>query len=239
MTNFGIYFKILIILSCFLLLTGCASGRMQEQKEADLSFQLGISYLNEGNYQQAYLHFQKSHSINPKNKETLNSLGLIHMHFEDLQKARGFFLDAINLDSNFSKAYNNLGIVYIKMSMWNEAIEQFKKALSNPMYQNPETAYFNLGNVYYKLGKYELAITAYKDSIKRAPSFAHPYYGLALSYNKIGRYGEASDMLTIAIEIDPAYKGDRVKFVQEIQKNYLRIENNDQDFEDYLEIINY
>lgn len=234
-----ISFRLLILLTFLILLSGCASVSVQEQREADLFFQLGISYLNEGNYQQAYLHFQNANKIDPKNKEILNSLGLIYMHFGDLEKARKFFLDTISIDSNFSKAYNNLGIVYTRMSKWEEAIEQFKKALSNPMYQNPETAFFNLGIAYYRIGRYDSAIAAFRDSLKRATTFPHPYYGLALSYNKIGRYGEASEMLTRAIEIDPTFKGDTTKFIQEMHKKYSKIDNHDPDIEDYLEIINY
>lgn len=245
MKNIKIYSvktKVLIVLSCFLLLSvlsGCASVPVEQQKEADLYSQLGFSYLNEGNYQMAYLQFQKAHSIEPKNKETLNSLGLIHLHFEDLEKSGRFFLDAILIDGNFSAAHNNLGIVYTKMFKWNEAVEHFKKALSNSMYQNPESAFSNLGTAYYKLGQCDLAIIAYRDSLKRAPAFAPSYYGLALSYNKIGRYGEASEMLTRAIEIDPAYNGDKIKFIQEIKKHYLKSDDHNQDLSDYLEIFNY
>ncbi len=232
--------KILIFfIGCFLFISGCASVSEKKVKEADLYFNLGLSYLNEGNYQMAYLQFQKAHSIEPRNKEILNSLGLIHLHFGDLEKSKRFFLEAIMVDDSFSIAHNNLGIVYTRMSNWNEAIKHFKKALSNPMYQNPESAYFNLGNAYYKLGQYELSIIAYNDSLKRAPNFVPSYYGLSLSYNRIGRYSEASEMLTKALNMDPAYNGDKVKFIQEIRKHYLKSDNENEDLADYLEIINY
>lgn len=242
MKNIKMYFaatKILILASCLSLILGCASIKPEQQKDADMFFKLGISYLNEGNYQLAYIQLQKAHSIEPNNKEILNSLGLIHLHFGDLEKSIKFFLDAISVDRHFSTAYNNLGIAYTRMSKWNEAIEQFKKALSNPMYENPESAYFNLGNGYYRLGQYDLSIIAYKDSLKRAPKFSHSYYGLALCYNKIGRYGEASEMLATAIEIDPAYNGDKIKFIQEIKRHYFKSDGENQDLADYLEIINY
>jgi len=228
-----------IIVGSFFLLYSCASIPVEREREADLHFKLGVSYLNESNYQMAYLHFQNAYKIEPKNKELLNSLGLIYLHFEDFEKARKFFLDAISIDRNFSIAHNNLGIVYIRISKWDEAIEHFKKALTNPLYQNPESAYFNLGSAYYRHGQYELASAAYKNSIKRAPEFAPSYYGLALCYNKTGRYGEASEMLSTAIEIDPAYNGDTLKFINEIRKQYLKSDSNAPDLADYLEIINY
>lgn len=222
-----------------MLLCGCASAPVEQQIEADLYYRLGLSYLNEGNYQMAYIQFQLAHQLEPKNKDILNSLGIVYLHFENFEKSKSFFLLAIAVDDSFSAAHNNLGILYLKMTKWNEAIEHFKKSLSNPLYQNPESAYFNLGTAYYRLGKYELAVTAFKDALKRVPAFVPSYYGLALAYNRTGRYGEASEMLIKAIEMDSAYNGDKMKFIQEIRKQYLKSDKDTSDLEDYLEIVNY
>lgn len=231
-TSFFICYFLLIII-------GCASISVEKEKEAALYFNLGLSFLNEGNYQMAYIQFQKAYGIEPRNKEILNSLGLIYLHFGDLEKSKKLFLDAITIDDSFSIAHNNLGIVYTRMLNWHDAIRHFKKALSNPLYQNPESAYFNLGNAYYKLGKYHLSIDSYNNAIKRAPNFVPAYYGLSLAYNKIGKYGDASEMLTKALDMDPTYKGDKIKFVQEIKKQYLKSDKENEDLADYLEIINY
>lgn len=224
---------------CFLLLFGCASAPVEQQRDADLHFSLGLSYLNEGNYQMAYIQFQTANRLDPRNKYILHCLGIVYLHFENLEKSKKYLLDAISLDENFSEALNNLGIVYMKTGKLDEAIEHFKKALSNPLYQNPESAYFNLGTAYYRLGKYELAITTLRDAIKRAPGFAPLYYRLALSYNKVGRYGDAAEMLTLAIEKDSIYNGDKEKFIQEIKRQYLKTDKEDTDLEDYLEIAAY
>jgi type IV pilus biogenesis/stability protein PilW len=223
----------------FLVLYGCASATVEQQREADLHLSLGLSYLKEGNYQLAYLQFQAAHGIEPRNKDVLHCLGIVYLHYEDLEKSKKYLHDAISIDDNFSEAHNNLGIVYLKMAKWNESIEHFKKALKNPLYQNPESAYFNLGTAYYRLGNYELAITTFRDALKRAPGFVPLYYRLALSYNKIGRYGDASEMLTMAIEKDNLYNGDKEKFIQGIKSQYLKSDKEDLDLGDYLEIANY
>ncbi|MCX7913126.1 MAG: tetratricopeptide repeat protein [Thermodesulfovibrionales bacterium] len=198
---------------------------------------LGLSYLNENNYQMAYIQFQKAYGIEPKNKDVLNSLGLIYLYFGDFEKAKRYFNEAIQIDTNFSAAYNNLGTLYARMSKWDEAIEYFKRALSNPLYENPENAYFNLGNAYYRVGKYELSITAYLSSLKRDSSFTPSLYGLALAYNRLGRYGDAAEMLSKAIALDPRYSGDKMKFIKDIRNQYIK--SGDQDLADYLDIINY
>ena len=231
-----IFVAVLILL---LLLYGCASIPVEQQREADLNLSLGLSYLKEGNYQAAYIQFQTAHRLEPKNKNILHCLGIVYLHFENLEKSKKYLLEAISIDDNFSEAHNNLGIVYMKKAQWNEAVAHFKKALSNPLYQNPESAFFNLSIAYYRLENCELAITTLREAVKRAPNFAPLYYRLALCYNKMGKYGEASEMLTTAIEKDPSYNGDKIKFIQEIKKQYLSSDQQDPDLVDYLEIANY
>lgn len=231
--------KCIVVVTILLVLLGCASVPIEQRRDADLHLSLGLSYLSEGNYQMAYIQFQSAYKLDPRNKDILHCLGIVYLHFENLEKSKKYLLDAISIDDNFSEAHNNLGIVYMKMERWNDAIEHFKKALSNPMYQNPESAYFNLGSSYYRLGNYELAITIFRDALKRAPNFAPLYYRLALSYNKIGRYGDASEMLTIAIEKDAEYNGDKNKFIHVIRNQFIKSDKKDPDLLDYLEIANY
>lgn len=235
----GTFWKSKITVLAFLVLFGCASMPVEQQEDANFHIGLGLSYLNEGNYQMAYIQFQAAYKLAPNNKDVLHCLGIVYLQFGDLEKSKKYFLDALSIDENFSEAHNNLGIVYMKTGKWDEAIEHFKKALNNPMYQNPESAYVNLGNVYYKLGKYEISVKTYEDALKRFPGFAPLYYKLALSYNKIGRYGDASEMLTTAIEKDRSYNGDKEKFIQEIKRQYLKSDKGDPDLADFLEIAAY
>lgn len=196
--------------------------------------------MNEGKAQSAFVQFQKALQIDPDNKNALNGLGLVYFELEEFEKAKELFLKTVYIDPDFSDAYNNLGVTYMKIGQWTEAIESFKKALSNPLYQNVERAFYNCGVAYYRTGQYELAMNEFKSSIKRVPSFPLPYYGLALAYNKSGRYGDAAAIITKAIEMDPAYKGDRKKFAEEINLKLLTARGKEEvDLKDYLEILKY
>jgi len=228
----------------YLLLTtvliGCVTVPVEEQKEAEFHYKMGISHLNEGNIQMAFVELQKAYQLTPDNKEILNSLGLVYLQLDELEKAKDLFLRAVSIDSEFSEAYNNLGATYSRRRQWTEAIDTFKKALSNPLYRTPETAFYNLGMSYYRIGQYELAINAFKDAIKRSPLFSLPYYGLALAYNRQSRYGDAAAAITRAIEIDTDYKGNRKKFVEDMKQRLLTARGEEEmDFRDYLEIIRY
>ncbi len=232
--------NILILLIVFL--TSCAPVVTKEGSgEASAHYQMGLSYYNENNIQMAYIEFQKSLELNHYNKDVLNAIGTIHLlKFEDFQKAIDFFQRAIKVDPKFSEAHNNLGFAYEKTGRFNDAIDFYKKALSNTMYQSPEKAYNNLGRVYYRLGRYDEAMDAYKGAIRRVNDFYPSYYGLALCYNAKGQYGDAASVIERAIELDPIYKGDRDKAMEDFKNKKLTAKGEEEkDIGDYIEILRY
>lgn len=231
-----------ILLFIIIFLSSCATTTTVENaQKAGAHYKIGVSYFNENKMQSAFVEFQKALELNPKDKEVMNALGIIYLlDFEDYQKAVDFFKSAIRVDLNFSEAYNNLGRAYEKTGRFNDAIESYKKALLNLTYQNPEKAYNNLGRVYYRLGRYDDATDAYKEALKRFSDFHLPYYGLALCYNAKGEYGEAASAITRAIELDPVYKGNKDKAMEDLKERKLKAKGEEEkDIVDYIEILKY
>ena len=229
-----------LILLLFIAFTGCAGVSVEEQKEADFHYKMGIAHLNEGNVQAAFVELQKAFQTDRDNKELLNGLGLVYLQFGEFGQAKDFFMRAVSVDSEFSDAHHNLGVTYINVRQWDSAINSFKRALANPLYDTPEKSYYLLGISYYRAGQINLAINAFKDSLKRSPRFNLPYYGLALAYNKIGRYGDAAAVMSRAIEADPSYGGSREKFIDDIKQKILTAKGDEEtDLRDYLEIMKY
>src|SRR5208283_1682873 len=160
--------------------------------------------------------------------------------FEEFEKAKELFLRAVSIDSEFSDAYTYLGITYIKMRQWKDAIEPLKKALANVLYKTPGKGFYYLGMAYYRIGQFDNAIDAFKDSIKRSPSSPQAYFGLSLAYNKSGRYGDAAAIIERAITIDPAFKSDKGKFITAMKESLLTSkEEDEEDTKDYLDIMMY
>ncbi|GBE36468.1 lipoprotein NlpI [bacterium BMS3Bbin07] len=233
---------ILIIPVTLFFLISCATpSRQARQNEAEAHFKLAISHLERGQMQAAFVELQKSIELAPRNKRAHNALGIVYRYFENTKKAEEAFRTAISIDPQYSEAYNNLGVVYMKTRQWDKAIEAFRKALDNLQYHTPETAFTNLGKVYYRKGEFAKSIRAYKKAIKRAPDYNAPYYGLALCYNALARYGDASEALTEAIKLDSFFKGDREKAKQELIRQKLKAVDMDeeQDYINLLEILRY
>ncbi len=225
-----------------LFITACAGLSGEERLERSTAhYQLGVSYLNENNIQPAFVEFQKSLEYNPDNKETLNAVGLIYLlKLDDYPKAVDFFQKAIKQDENYAEAWNNLGSAYEKVGKFSNAVEAYKTALKNPFYRSAEKAFYNLGRAYYRMGKFNDAVDAYTESVRRYSDFYPPYYGLALSYNALRRYGDAATALKKALELDPNYKGDKEKAIKDLNEKRLLVKGDEmKDLDDLLEIMNY
>ncbi|MFZ2198661.1 MAG: tetratricopeptide repeat protein [Thermodesulfovibrionales bacterium] len=236
------HLKILSVLS-LLFVIACATAQPagDDIQSASAHYKIGVSYLNEGKAQLAFVEFQKAYELNPNDKEVLQAIGYIYLvHFDDTAKAIAFFEKASKVDPNYSEAYNNLGVAYEKLGQFDKAISFYKKAVSNLLYSTPEKAYISMGNSYYRLGKYEDALYSFKEAAKRAPELSLPYMRMALCYNAMGRYGEASTALTHAIKLHPVHKGDKEKALEDFATLRLKATGyEEKDLSDYIEIIKY
>jgi type IV pilus biogenesis/stability protein PilW len=224
------------------LIVSCASAPHRDKvKQADANYELGLSYMREQKFQDAFVAFQKAIDLNPENKDAYNALGLIYLRFEELDKSAQSFEKAIDLDSNFSDARNNLGVVYSRQKKWEKAISEFDQALKNPLYVAPERAYYNLGNTYYRLKKYDLALKNYTNALRREPEFFPAYYGLALCYNATEEYGEASTAISLGIKKDPEIKGSKQKAVDVFSSRMVTVTNKEEkeDYNSLIEILHY
>ena len=233
--------RILIVASLLLVISCATLATSDSMKRAEAHYKIGVSYLNEKKVQQAFVEFQQAYELNPNNKEVLNAIGIVYLiYFEDTAKSINFFEKATKADPSYSDAYNNLGFAYEKLGQFDTAISFYKKALSNLLYPTPEKAYISMGNSYYRLGKYEDALYSYKEAIRRAPDLSLPYLKMSLCYNSMGRYGDASTAMTQAINLDPFYKGDREKALEDFNVMLIKATGyEEKDIRDYIEIIKY
>jgi len=161
-----------------------------------------------------------------------HDVGLMLYHMLDSDAAIAQYNEAILLkiaaggekSPSLAATYNNLGVAYDDNGDYDEAIEQYEKALDiyeiHPAYKaHPETAttYNNLGIAYRKKGEYDKAIELYKKALgikeqvygKTHPETARTYNNLGDAYRNKGVYDKAIEQFEKALdiyEIHPAYK---------------------------------
>lgn len=108
-------------------------------------------------------------------------------------KAREFYLKAVNANDSAADAYCNLGIIESVDQNFSKAIDYFTKSLK--MDPRHYEAHYNLGNVYSEAGNRGLAKVHYELVLEIEPEFASAYYNLGLVLALENEYEEAIRIL--------------------------------------------
>jgi tetratricopeptide (TPR) repeat protein len=137
-------------------------------------------------------------------------------------------------------AHGNLGIVYADTGRLDDAISEYKKAITiEPRYAE---AYSNLGIAYADKGRLDDAISEYKKAITIEPRYAKAYNNLGIAYANKGELDGAISAFKKALIIEPnkanahynlgiAYErkslqneaASQFKKAIELNRNYIRV----------------
>ncbi len=140
-------------------------------------------------------------ALRPDSAIVRYNLGLLLRNLKELPDAEAAFRAAIQLKSDYYKAYNNLGTTLADQGKLPEAIDAYRAALRiKPDYA---LALTGLGNALEKQGKTTEAIAPLTEAIKTNPNVAHSHYSLGVSLFKRGKYTEAIDAYREAIRLAP------------------------------------
>lgn len=124
---------------------------------------------------------------------------------KEKQKNRKFaeqdYLAAIEADSSFSQAYNNLGALYIELGRYNEAIFNLDNALFfTPTYF---TARMNRAIAYSRLGDIAQALRDFDAAERLRKTEPILYFNRGVAYYNIKQYLQAVEDFSHAIMYDP------------------------------------
>jgi Tfp pilus assembly protein PilF len=100
-----------------------------------------------------------------------------------------------------ARAYNNIGVAYLKKGALTQAAEHFRKALD---YQaNLPEAHHNLGIAYVGLGRHTEAIREFREAIRFRPSYVDAHLELGKVLLEEGRKDEARVAFERVIALAP------------------------------------
>ncbi|MBN1497541.1 MAG: hypothetical protein JXA07_12265 [Spirochaetes bacterium] len=112
---------------------------------------------------------QKTRYIGPQSAEIYNYAGLSYLYREqgnrneNYEFASDYFNKAIQINESYSEAHNNLGIVYLRMRLFDKALSEISKALE--LNKSNINAYYNLAAVREKMNDRSGAREAYQKYI--------------------------------------------------------------------------
>ncbi|MBW1981585.1 MAG: tetratricopeptide repeat protein [Deltaproteobacteria bacterium] len=181
-----------------------------KKKRAERYVNEGVLALRGRDPNLALERFLKALKDDPENPYVHYNIAIAYWAKRDTAKAKLHFEEAIRLKPGYSEAYNNLGVIYLEQGQIQQAIESFKKALSNPLYSNPQDAHYNLGRAYLKRKEYGKAILQLKQAVQIIPEFASAYNSLGEAYQGMNMLAEAEGSYRKALNYAPEYAKARL-----------------------------
>ncbi len=92
-------------------------------------FNLGLSYLRNGDYQQARVSFQNLLDIYPRNAQAYQKLGKVDVFEKQYQAAEQAYLKSLEYDANNAEVYNDLAFIYLQQSQLSKVIYSLEKMI--------------------------------------------------------------------------------------------------------------
>jgi len=113
--------------------------------------------------------------------------------------------DSLEKAPNQFRAYNNLGVYYMRIGDWQKAVQAFEKALHSPqLHRKDETLVilYHLGNLYNERGQYEKAESYYQKILRQNANFAPALINLSAIYHQRGDRDKADAYLQRAYRVN-------------------------------------
>jgi tetratricopeptide (TPR) repeat protein len=191
-------------------------------EQAKLYSDLGTIYMDRRLYSQALDYFQQSLKYTPDSAEFNGNLGLVCQELGQHEQALEHLRRAIELDRNAAVSpqkvaiqFNNLGTVYYKQNKFDEARQNYEKALKIRLQCLPPThpdiaqSHSNVGAVLRAQGDYANALLSFTIALEiKSASLPADHPSLAITFNNIARtlagqglYEKALPNATKAVEI--------------------------------------
>lgn len=193
-----------MLAALLLLATGCALSQ-GEKNRSIYHYQMGQSFYAENNYTGALLELTEAEKLTPRDPELLNLLGLTYFRKGHYDLAEAKYLKALDERPGYSEARNNLGVNYLEMKRWDEAIAQFKLVQDDIFYQGQDGAAINLGLAYLGNGDYQQALSVLRAAVGKNSSDPRARLNLGRVYFALEKTEIAIEEYQKALQLHGTY----------------------------------
>ena len=196
----------------FVGVTACGGGKKAksvnpEPKELSLAekVRMADSFRNAGRMNEALELLRETVEKNGENGQLHRVYGEYLFLAGRYQEAEVALNRALEIDPYLTDARNWLGAALTEQERFDEARQQYRKALDDPSYPSPQLIYLNLGVLYRKQGMDQKGIDEFRRAVQIDPRFHKAHFELALALESIGSFGEALDEIIVA---EPSFRAD-------------------------------
>ena len=183
------------------LLMACATPSPKLRERAETHRQLGEIKLARNQVELAIREYKTSLELYKKDPET-------HFGVSEAYRRKGVFdlaehhlhqtlrLDPANVDARL-----NLGVVYLQMERWQDAIKVNSALIKDPTFYRPGRALVNRGWAHYKSGNAELAQRDYGEALKQGGASLYAHMNLGILYYGRGETVDAVNEFESVVEL--------------------------------------
>jgi tetratricopeptide (TPR) repeat protein len=170
-------------------------------------FSLAMAYLRLNRPDWGRDELQRLSQGDPRNSLYLYWLAKLDYDARAYTAAISRLRRVIELDPNMMRAYNNLGLCYDSLGQFDEAIQNFTRAIELNRKQEHPSAWppLNLAVSLIPLSRFDEAVARLHEALSYNPEFPQAHYELGLVLEKERKFEEAIASLQRAIELDPLY----------------------------------
>ena len=158
---------------------------------AKTNIQLGVAYLQQGNYPLAREKLERSLKQNPKDPDVHTSLGLLYDRVGETKLADKHFREALRLAPTNPDISNNYAIYLCKNARVEEGVERFTAVAANKYYRTPEVALSNAGVCLRGAKRLDEAQIMFMKAINARPNYNEATVQLATLHVERGQLTEA------------------------------------------------
>lgn len=170
-------------------------GTSREERPSDIYAKMGEEYLKDGQPAVALRKLKRGMELDPDNARIHAVLGTLYDRLGETPKAEIHYRRAIELSPKNPYYHNAMGSFLCQREHYQEADEEFQRALQNPLYDTPWAANSNAGVCAYRAGKLDQAETYLRRALSANPQVPLALAKLAqLSYER-GNFPAAKEYL--------------------------------------------
>ncbi len=183
-----------LILIVVLVLSACASvserdnPRVNKELAAQANTQLGLTYMQEGNYEMALLKLEKALKLQPDRSQTHEAIAILYEQVGETAKAEKHYKKSLELSPDYARGHNNYGQFLCIMGRFQEAEKEFLLAANNAFYPVPSLPLTNAGLCAMRIPEMAKAEEYFRQALAKDPRFAPALLQMGLISFSKGNY---------------------------------------------------
>jgi tetratricopeptide (TPR) repeat protein len=192
--------------------SAAAEPALGERERSVIQVNLGKTYRDLGNLEQALNSFRRAVVLDPVSATAHNNLGNIHYRLGDCSNAEYELSQAAALDPQSLSSVSQLAITLFECGQVERSIPYFERTmdLSGAIFNPPLYTYLARG--YAQQGRHDEAVRKAQQGALLPPHTADAFYYLGQIYEARGAAGDAraaADAYQRALELDPQHEQAR------------------------------